>query len=495
MKIAFLNPQGNFDPADSYWTEHPDFGGQLVYVKETALAMAALGHHVDILTRLIVDPDWSEFSERIARYPGVDNLHIVRLPAGSQQFLPKEQLWPHVGTDWVPNIIDFYHREDLPHIFTAHYGDGGLAGALLKGLTGVPFTFTGHSLGAQKMDKLNLTPENLAQMENRFSFTRRIAAERLSMDRAARIVTSTRQEQREQYGHHIYKNAIDPAEEGRFTVIPPGVNRKVFSPDPEVLDKVIDQRIDNALTAQIPEERRHLPVVLAASRLDAKKNHLGVIRAFAQSEELHKAANFALVVRGLHDPLHDYQSLSPSEKSVMDEIVEAMDRQELWNAVFAFSLDSQAELAAGYRCLVARQSLFILPALYEPFGLAPLEAMSCGLPVVVTQNGGPLESMREAGQEFGVLVDPANPTEIAKGILRLLESKREWKAFHQAGIKRVNEKYTWERTAEGYLKVFESILKGNDFSKNTLPIPAFFTNPKIDDLPIASLSELYFRDV
>lgn len=44
MRIAFLNPQGNFDPADSYWTEHPDFGGQLVYVKQVALAMGELGH-------------------------------------------------------------------------------------------------------------------------------------------------------------------------------------------------------------------------------------------------------------------------------------------------------------------------------------------------------------------------------------------------------------------------------------------------------------------
>jgi len=42
MKIGFLNPQGNFDPGDSYWTEHPDFGGQLVYVKEVAIALAAL---------------------------------------------------------------------------------------------------------------------------------------------------------------------------------------------------------------------------------------------------------------------------------------------------------------------------------------------------------------------------------------------------------------------------------------------------------------------
>ena len=41
MHIVFLNPQGNFDAADSYLAEHPDFGGQLVYVKEVAQAMAS----------------------------------------------------------------------------------------------------------------------------------------------------------------------------------------------------------------------------------------------------------------------------------------------------------------------------------------------------------------------------------------------------------------------------------------------------------------------
>ena len=49
----------------------------------------------------------------------------------------------------------------LPDAFTAHYGDGGLCGVLIEDRTGVPFTFTAHSLGAQKMDKLNVTPSTL----------------------------------------------------------------------------------------------------------------------------------------------------------------------------------------------------------------------------------------------------------------------------------------------------------------------------------------------
>ena len=50
MHICFLNPQGNFDPNDFALTEHPDFGGQLVYVKELAKAMSQIGHQVDIIT-------------------------------------------------------------------------------------------------------------------------------------------------------------------------------------------------------------------------------------------------------------------------------------------------------------------------------------------------------------------------------------------------------------------------------------------------------------
>ncbi|MGA9533310.1 MAG: hypothetical protein WBR18_11390 [Anaerolineales bacterium] len=94
MHIAFLNPQGNFDPEDRYWTEHADFGGQLVYVKELALAMGRLGHKVDILTRRIVDEDWPGFAAELDAYPGESNVRIVRAMCGGEKFLCKEDLWP-----------------------------------------------------------------------------------------------------------------------------------------------------------------------------------------------------------------------------------------------------------------------------------------------------------------------------------------------------------------------------------------------------------------
>ncbi len=493
MHVAFLNPQGNFDPNDSYWTEHPDFGGQLVYVKEVALAMAALGHRVDIVTRRIVDPNWPEFAASLDGYPGVEGLRIVRLPCGPARFLPKEELWPYLGTEWVPNILSFYRSEgNLPHAATTHYADGGLAGALLARETGVPFTFTGHSLGAQKMDKLGVTRANLAEMDARFRFARRVFAERVSMSHAGRIVTSTRQERVEQYAHPAYRGAVEPDDDRRFALVPPGVNRRVFSPHPAPGDAAVQERIEAALGRDVTEGRRELPLIVCSSRLDPKKNHVGLVQALARDRDLQMSANLAIVVRGLDDPLRDYDALSSGERQIMDEIVGLLHAHDLWGMVVAFSLDSQAELAAAYRCLAARRSVFALAALYEPFGLAPLEAMSCGLPAVVTRSGGPSESLREGDREFGVLVDPNDPADIARGLLRLLASTQAWDQFQRAGMARVLARYTWDRTVEGYLGIIHDLIRSPAFDEG-IPIPTYFTNPIPEhDIPLESLAALYF---
>jgi sucrose-phosphate synthase len=493
MRIAFLNPQGNFDPKDSYWTEHADFGGQLVYVKEVASAMAEEGHQVDILTRQVVDPDWPEFESPLDRYPGIDNVRIVRLPCGPKHFLPKEELWPYLGTEWVPNILGFYRNEgDLPDAATTHYADGGLAGALLREVADVPFTFTGHSLGAQKMDKLGVTFDSLAGKQAHFHFARRIFAERVSMSHAGRIVTSTNQERMEQYGHRAYLGAVDPEDDRRFAVIPPGVNLRIFAPEPAAEDAAIQLRIEAALKRDIADGRRDLPLVIASSRLDRKKNHIGLVQAFAASRDLQASANLAIVVRGLEDPLRHYDTLSQEEKAIMDEITGLMTEHGLWGIVTAFPLDSQRELAAAYRSLAALGSAFCLTALYEPFGLAPLEAMSCGLPAVVTQNGGPSESMREREHEFGVLVDPADAEDVAHGLLRVVGSPESWQRFHLAGQQRVLSRYTWGRTAGGYLRVIEEMLQG-PAHRGGLSIPKYFASPTPEtDIPASALGKLYF---
>jgi sucrose-phosphate synthase len=494
MHIAFLNPQGNFDSHDSHWSEHPDFGGGLVYVKELAIAMAMQGHQIDIITRQIIDPDWPEFAAPMDHYDGIRNVNILRVPCGPKRFLSKDELWPYLADEWVSNILDVYLSIGaLPDAFAGHYGTGGFAAALLWRETGRPFTFTGRSLGAQEMDELHITPENLAEFDNRYLFSRRILAERISMQYAGRVITSTSFERKEEYGHRVYLGAANPNDDSLFVVIPPGVNRKVFSPARSALDLVVRDRIKAARKRDIPKRRRKLPIVLLSSRLDPVKNHLGLIKVFALNQELRQRANLGIGVPMLEDPLHDFRLLKDGERAVMKDIVAAIDDAGLWNAITAFQLNNQAELAAAYRVLSKRGSVFVLASFHEPFGLAPLEAMSCGLPVVVTRNGGPSDSIVEAGQEFGVLVDPQDPADIADGILRVLESSKVWRMFAKAGIKRVTSKYTWDRTAKSYLSIIDELVRCDQAPKDPLQIPSWFSDPSSgNEDALKTLSALYF---
>ena len=128
-----------------------------------------------------------------------------------------------------------------------------------------------------------------------------------------------------------------------------------------------------------------------------------------------------------------------------------------------------------------------------PFGLAPLEAMAAGLPAVVTRNGGPSESLfdAETGAEYGVLVDPTDPADIAAGLLRLAGQGNEWEHFHRAGRQRVLDRYTWERTAEGYLAVLEEV-RAVHSRRARLLIPAYFGRPTLEnDIGLDELEQAY----
>lgn len=498
MHLAFLNPQGNFDPKDSYWTEHPDFGGQLVYVKQVALAMGALGHKVDILTRQIIDPDWPEFASRFDDYPDAPNVRIIRLPAGGGKFLRKELLWSHLVTDWVPNILDFYHAEgSLPQTFTAHYGDGGLCGVLISRQAGTPFTFTAHSLGAQKMEKLNVNPDNLAGIDAHYHFTQRIVAERLSMNRSVVNITSTRQERYVQYSHPAYLGAVDVSDDRRFEVIPPGVDLSIFDSGVRSENEAeVRSRIMRKLERDISTDRLDLPVIIASSRLDPKKNHLGLVKAFAYHRSLQSKANLVFITAALDNPLREDDVANPTEKDVLAQIRQVVQENDLWDKISAFALQGQPALAAAYRFFAERGSVFSLTALYEPFGLAPLEAAAASLPVVVTKNGGPSESLQEGHQQYGVLVDPENPSSIAKGLETVLSDQQTWQSFSRLGRQRVLERYTWDRAAASYLSVLEKIAKHPDArrSGSRLPVHPYFLEPDpANEISLEILKSLYFE--
>ena len=94
-----------------------------------------------------------------------------------------------------------------------------------------------------------------------------------------------------------------------------------------------------------------------------------------------------------------------------------------------------------------------------------------------------------------MLVDPEAPADIAAGLLRLLSDPQTWQMFAERGYRRVLERYTWPRTAIGYLAAIHDRLAAtrDGEQRPLLPFPPYFRDPKPENEPTATeLARLYF---
>ena len=97
-------------------------------------------------------------------------------------------------------------------------------------------------------------------------------------------------------------------------------------------------------------------------------------------------------------------------------------------------------------------SVFAFPSLYEGFGLAPLEAMACGTPVVASN----IPSLVEAVADAAMLVHPENVFDIARGLKEVLLDAHLRQQLVEAGHQQ-SQRFHWEQCAANVLSIYREI--------------------------------------
>jgi sucrose-phosphate synthase len=335
-------------------------------------------------------------------------------------------------------------------------------------------------------------------LDEKLRLSSRVFAERISINHSSRIITLNRRQRFEEYNHRIYRGSIDINDDFRFTVIPSGVNISTFRPDVTLPSDVdVIEFINTMFERDLTEERKHKRAILCVSPIDRVKNVIGLVEAYADNELLQELANLVIVLPGIEDPLIDLSDATEKEKHILSEIISMVETNDLWGKVSAFSMDNEAEFSCLYRYLATHNSVFVVPSFFEESGQFMLEAMSSGLPVVATNNGGTMEILSDTitGDSHGILVNPEDSREIGVGISELLSERKKLEYFRKAGMQLVMEKYSRKKIAEMYESVLDEIIKNKGKEPEpTEKICGYFVNTtKQRDISTDNLKDLYLE--
>lgn len=439
-----------------------DTGGQVLYVTEVAKHLAQRDEirKIDLFTRLVSDAKVSDdYARAIEQWD--DKCRIVRIQCGGKKYMRKELLWPYMD-EYIDKTIKFLIREnDFPDILHGHYPDAGYVAMNLANIFGLPFIYTGHSLGLSKKQKLLDDGMKEEDIKRIYKIDTRIAAEENILKSADLVIASTNQEKTDQYGS--YMNADFPD----YTVIPPGIDVERFYPFyhdmlPEEEKSEMEKYAQANLLKQLdrflmfPDK----PIILALSRPDKRKNITGLIKAYGEDMELQALANLAIFA-GIRK---DIDEMEDNEKDVLTRMLLEMDRYDLYGKLaIPKKHDVEYEVPALYRITAEKHGVFVNPAMTEPFGLTLLEAAATGLPLVATNDGGPRDILGYC--QNGILVDPTDTTEIAEALKKLLTDPEYWETCSRNGIMNVRKYYTWDSHADTYIKAIKPLAETLNMAK------------------------------
>ncbi|HYD60635.1 MAG TPA: glycosyltransferase family 1 protein [Noviherbaspirillum sp.] len=174
---------------------------------------------------------------------------------------------------------------------------------------------------------------------------------------------------------------------------------------------------------------------LAVGTLEPRKNLSTVIAAFEQLPDKVRS-RFPLVIVGMNG-------------WGMERFSQSLQHMISRGEVRMLGYVAQAELPILY----AGARLFVYPSLYEGFGLPPLEAMACGVPVIASNRA----SLPEVVGNAGILVEPKDDASIASHMLTLIEDSALHARLSEAGRARASA-FTWRKFAHETIAVYKKII-------------------------------------
>jgi glycosyltransferase involved in cell wall biosynthesis len=364
-----------------------DAGGQNVYVGALARTLAARGHRVDVYTRR----DAADLPPTAELCQGVTVVHV---PAGPAEHIPKDKLPPFMPEfgRWLFRAWSGDRRPDVAH---AHFWMSGMATVPAARDLGIPMVQTFHALGSVKrryQGAADTSPPQRTRIES-------------ALGRWADLVVATCRDE-------VAELSRLGTPEERIRVVPCGVDTRRFTPD------------GNSWPAN---GRRRL---LSLGRLVERKGVDTVIRAMPEVPDAE------LLIAG--GPPAEQVGKDPEARrlaALADELGVA-DRVILLGSVNHDAVPP----------VIRSADAVVTTPWYEPFGIVPLEAMSCARPVIGSAVGGLLDSVADG--ETGLLVPPRDPAAVADAARRLLGDQTLRRRLGRAGRQRAEERFDWARVAE-----------------------------------------------
>jgi sucrose-phosphate synthase len=457
--IAILAPQGNCTRTPE-GVPYPDLGEPSRAVRDLAVALGGLGHRVEVVTRRIVDPatpNLAEPHEELA-----EGVEVHRIEFGPAGYRRKEELWP-VIREYAAKVIE-RHAAAPPDAALGVHAQGGLAGALIRKEAGRGFAWMPRSFGAAKLLRLGATEANLAALDGKFQFARRIAGERGALAFADLVVIGAAVEYDRVLGLPAYAGVTPPR--ARCRVVPPGIDATSFQPQARG-EGAARAAIAEALQEDLHAARMDGPMVVVPGGSHRRGSEL-VEAAFAVEPALLAKASLVRVTAFDDPELESWRA--------------RLEERGLEGAAATVTAGETPARAALYRWLAARGSVLVIPGPHAT-GLAEgLEAAACGLPVLADTESVVGAALR--GEGLAELADTTNAKALAGALLRLLDRPAGW-ALEQAEA--VAHTHAWPEVASR-LEPALDLVAGSQRLEPAAPLhPYFETGDAAMDVSLAEL--------